>query len=155
MSLDVSSLEPYYPSTMKKHGFLFASAGFWYLLQLAASYYLIISLRDPGIGPSEKLLLLWFGSPALLVAGIFFFLYFRPDEYAALLGLGRLALGLGAAIALFTIVAMIGLNLARFGFAIDSRTELLTLAFLALTILVNLVFLVLLRQRETTPPEAA
>lgn len=138
---------------MKKHGFLFASAGFWYLLQLAASYYLILSLRDPGIDPSEKLLLLWFGSPALLVAGIFFFLYFRPAEYGALLGLGRLALGLEATIALFTMIAMIGLNLVRFGLVIDSRTEMLTLAFLGVIILINLVFLILLRHRDPNPRE--
>jgi hypothetical protein len=138
---------------MRKHGFLFASAGFWYLLQLAASYYLIITLRDPGMSQAEKLLLLWFGSPTLIVAGIFFFLYFRPERYAILLNLGQLSLGLGIAVALFTIVGMIGLNLAKIGFAIDSRMELFMLFFLGLTILVNLVFLLLLRNRDQEPPE--
>jgi hypothetical protein len=139
---------------MKKHAFLYASAGFWYLLQLAASYYLILTLRDPGVGQTEKLLLLWFGSPGLIAAGLFFFLYFRPDQYSALLDLGKLSLGLGAVVSLAAIVGMVGLNLARMGFAIDNRVELLILSFLGLSVLVDLAFLVLFRHREENPPEA-
>jgi hypothetical protein len=140
---------------MKKHAILYASAGFWYLLQLAASYYLILTLRDPGVGQTEKLLLLWFGSPGLIGAGLFFLLYFRPQGYAGLLDLGKLTLGLGVTVSLAAIVGMVVMNLARIGFAIDTRAELLILAFLGLSVLVDLAFLVLFRNRDENPPEAS
>jgi hypothetical protein len=140
---------------MKKHGFLSAGAGFWYILRLAVSYYLVMSLREPAWSPSEKLLCLWFGSPALVVAAIFFIEYFRPGLYPGLASLGRLALGLGVAVSLFTAGFILVSNLLQLGKALDSGAQFMVIAFLALTVAVDLILFILTRPGQENPAEAA
>ena len=140
---------------MKKHGFISASAGFWYILRLAASYYLIVSLSGPTLSEADKLLYLWFGSPALVVAAIFFFQYFRPGRYPGLHSLGRLALGLGIAVSLFTAGAILFYNLTRFGLAMDRNMLGLAFGFLGLSVLVDLLFLILTRHGRDDTAEVS
>ena len=103
---------------------------------------------------SEKLLILWFGSPALLVAGIFFMLYFRPEHFPGLLALGRLALGLGMVVTLFTAGSSLFLNIVQTGYLFESSRDILQLIFLAVAILVDLVFLLLIRRIQPVQREA-
>lgn len=95
----MSSFDTYYPITMQKHPLTLAVAGFWHILKLAVGYYLLCHLLLPSASGPERWLLLWFGSPALMAASLFFFPYFRPGQYGACLGPARLTLGFDAAVA--------------------------------------------------------
>ena len=85
---------------MQKHRLTLAIAGFWHVLKLAVGYYILMAFLPSQVTPTEKLLFLWFGSPALMAASFFFFPYFKPERYQSCIDPARLTLGFDALVAL-------------------------------------------------------
>lgn len=140
--LDLSSFATYYPSIMQKHRLTLALAGFWHVLKLAIGYYILTALLPPQISQTEKLMFLWFGSPALMAASFFFFPYFKPERYRACIDPAKLTIAFDAVVALviciFAVVSIIS------GAAISQFNELQPIILSIGAIIVDCVILLLL-----------
>jgi len=138
---------------MQKHRFILALAGFWHVLKLAVGYYILMGLLPLQISQSEKLLFLWFGSPALMAASLFFFPYFRPNRYLTCLDPARLTIGFDAAVAflifLYTVTSGIsGLDTKLLD---DSRRVVYLLCITA--IIIDCIILLLLSRGRPSPSQ--
>ena len=127
---------------MQKHRLTLAIAGFWHVLKLAVGYYILMTFLPPQVTQTEKLLFLWFGSPALMAASFFFFPYFKPERYQACIDPARLTLGFDAMVAF---VICIFALVSRFASSVElSLTEFRPIILSIGAIIIDCVILLLL-----------